>query len=202
MSDYITLSELKVSAELQGVSFGDYDGARAITSASRAIDEYCGRRFWTTAGTYTQRFYSPLDSYCVQIDDLVTLGTVQIDVDGDGTCETTLTQNTDFLLEPYNAAADSKPYEELRRHPLSGQLLPCWPRSVSVTGQFGWPDVPEQVKSATTMIAIKLFMRMRQAPFGVVGIGIDNTAVRISRSDPDLALLLDPLVRGQGVMVA
>lgn len=202
MSDYITLTELKVTAELQGISFGDYDASRAITAASAAIDEYCGRRFWADTDTTSVRYYSPLENWELPIDDLVSLGTVQIDTSGGTAFATTLTANTDFLLEPYNATADGKPYEELRLHPLSSYRWPCYPRSVKITGQFGWPAVPEQVKSATTMVALKLFMRMRQAPFGVVGIGIDNTAVRISRSDPDLALLLDPLVRGMGVMIA
>jgi hypothetical protein len=76
------------------------------------------------------------------------------------------------------------------------------PSSVAVTGQFGWPAVPAQVIEATTILATRLLRRAREAPFGVVGLGIDGAAVRISRFDPDVGFLLDPLVKGSGVLAA
>ena len=201
-SDYLTLDELKAASEVTGVSFMDYDGQRNITAACRAIEEYTGRRFWKDTDTTSVRFYSPLDSAALPVDDIVSLGTVQVDLDGDGTFETTWTENTDFVLCPLNAAADSKPYETIEVRRASFNYFPCFERSVQVTAQFGWPDVPEQVKTATTLLATKLVKRVREAPFGVVGLGIDNVAVRVIRSDPEMMLLLDPLCRGQGVMVA
>lgn len=200
--DYLTLDELKVASETIGVSFIDYDGKRSVTAASRAIEEYCGRRFWLDADTTNVRYFTPLDNYSVQVDDLVSLGTVQVDYDGAGTFSTPWAA-TDFTFYPLNAAADGKPYEELRlrRPAYSYPGLPCWEGSVKVTGQFGWPDVPEQVKSATTLLATKLVKRVREAPFGVVSV-IDNLAIRVISSDPEFRMLLDPLIRGQGVMLA
>ncbi len=200
-NEYVSLDELKASAELVGFSFADYDARKALGAASRGIDEYCGRRFWSDTGTTNVRYFTPLDSGCVSIDDAITVGTVQVDYDGDGTCETTWAA-TDFSLYPLNAAADAKPYEEIRARPWTPRGFPCWNGSVKVTGQFGWTAVPDQVVEATTIIATKLLKRAREAPFGVVGLGIDNVAVRIARTDPDICFLLDPLIRGQGVMVA
>lgn len=197
---YLSLEELKVASEVTGLSFMDYDGQRSVTSASRAIDEYCGRRFWLDADTTSVRYFTPTDGYCVQVDDLVALGTVQSDSGGDGTYETTWAA-ADFNTWPLNAAADGKPYEELRARRANYTPWPCWEASVKVTGQFGWPTVPEQVKTATTLLATKLVKRVREAPFGVVSV-VDNIAVRVINSDPEMKLLLDPLVRGQGVMVA
>lgn len=200
-NDYLTLDELKVASEVTGLSFIDYDGQRSVSSASRAVEEYCGRRFWLDTGTSNVRYFTPLDSGCVQVDDVVSIGTVEVDYNSDGTWETTWAA-TDYTVYPLNAAADGKPYEELRARPWANLGFPCGEGSVKVTGQFGWPAVPEQVKTATTLLAAKLVKRVREAPFGVVGIGIDQVAVRVIKSDPEMSMLLDPLVRGQGVMVA
>jgi hypothetical protein len=148
------------------------------------------------------RYYSPMDGHALEITDLVTMGTMQSDYDGDGTFETTWTENTDYILEPLNAALDGKPYERLRVHPLSANRLPCWPRSVAVTGQFGWPAVPAQVKEVTILMAARLLKRTREAPFGVAGIGLDGVPTRIARIDPEFQWQLDPLKRGGGVLAA
>jgi hypothetical protein len=202
MSDYITVTEFKATAELIGFSFADNDIAPAISAASRGIDEYCGRRFYPDADTTAVRYYSPTRPRTLNIDDLIALGTVQADIDADGTFETTWILNRDYLLEPLNAAADAKPYEWIRVHPASNQRFPVWPRSIKVTGQFGWTAVPPTVKEATTIMATRLLRRARDAPFGVVGLGIDQTAIRIGRTDPDVGFLLDNFVKGQGILIA
>lgn len=199
-NDYITLAELKNTAELVGFSFADYDAQMAITAASKGIDEYTGRVFYASSGTQ-QMFYEWKGERCIETDDIVSLGTVQVDFDRDGTYETTWVANTDFKLEPYNASFRGKPYEELGLLPRASYVRPVWyPALIRVTGTFGWPAVPAQVKQATTIMATRLLRRAREAPFGVVGLGVDNTAVRISKVDVDVAFLLDELVKGQGVM--
>lgn len=198
-NEYLTLTELKNSSELIGTSFADYDIQRGIAAASRGIDEYTGRFFFQSVGT---RYYTAVEPGYIDIDDLISGGVVATDQDGDGVFETAWTANTDYLLTPLNAVADGRPYEEIRTHPLGSYRFPCFPRSVSVAGTFGWPTVPDPVIEATTIIATKLVKRKREAPFGIVGVGIDNFAVRIARTDPDVAFLLDPYVRGSGVLIA
>lgn len=202
MSDYVTLQELKNTLDAMQVNFFDYDAQMAISAASRSVDEYCGRRFFTE-GTFT-RYYTArnLGGYpyggqgYVDIDDLVTASTVQTDWDGDGVLDTTWTQNTDYVLEPFNAASVSKPYEVLRVNPRSSLRFPVYPRGVAVTGGWGWPAVPAQVKEATTVLAIRFVRRAREASFGVVSVGIDGQAVHIPRMDPDVGMMLSPLVKG------
>lgn len=200
--DYISLEEFKATAELTGFSFADNDARREIASASRGVEEYTGRRFWADTDATSVRYYSPVSPRHIEVDDLVTLGTFQTDDDGDGTFETTWALNTDFVLEPLNAAADGKPYEVVYVHPASGLRVPCWPRSVKVTGQFGWSAVPSQVKTATTILATRLLKRAREAPFGVVNLGSESSAVHVARTDPDVCAQLDPLRRGIGAMIA
>lgn len=199
--NYVSLDELKASAELTGFSFADYDAKIALSAASRGIDEYCGRRFWADADATSVRYFTALDSGCVSIDDAISVGTVQVDYDGDGVFDTTWAAS-DYRLSPLNAAADGKPYEEIQARPWM-QGFPCWQGSVKVTGQFGWLAVPDQVKEATTIMATRLLKRAREAPFGIISLtGAESTAIHVARTDPDTGFLLDPFVRGQGVMVA
>src|SRR6185369_12138074 len=155
-SDYISLTEFKVTAELAQTNFADYDAQRAITSASRGIDEYTGRFFYQS-GTAQQMVYEWCGGPCIEVDDIVTLGTVTVDYNRDGVYETTWTQGTDFLIAPYNAAFTSKPYEELELLPNARYHRPIpYPALVKVTATFGWPEVPEPVKQATSILAARL----------------------------------------------
>jgi hypothetical protein len=200
MGNYITLTELKNTSELIGYSFADWDATKAIAATEAGINELCGRSFTPASGT-TTRYYTPTEMGVVLLDDVISVATVATDNDGDGVYEQTWT-TSDYLLAPFNAAADGRPYETLAARPYSSLRFTCLPSSVAVTGQFGWPAVPAQVIEATTILATRLLRRAREAPFGVVGLGIDGAAVRISRFDPDVGFLLDPLVKGSGVLAA
>lgn len=195
-NEYATSADLKATLELGGETFADPDIDLAIPAASRAVDQVCGRRFYKDTDATSVRYYSPTGGERLWIDDIVTVTTVQADPGGDGTFEETWTVNTDYILEPMNAAADGWPYTTLRLHPRSSRYLPVdYPRSVKVTGQFGWSAVPESVAMATKLIASKLVKRVREAPFGVVGLGFDGAAVRIASQDPDVRVLLAGYVR-------
>jgi hypothetical protein len=195
--DYITTAELKDTLEIAS-TFADPDIQRAITSASRAIDQTLNRSF-ATGPAGEQRFYTAiLDGQLVLTDDLVSVSALATDDTGDRTYSTAW-QPADYELGPPNAAATGAPFTNIRpstkgNHP---DAFPTTYDSVRVTGVFGWPTAPEQVKEATTIIATRLLLRSRQAPFGVVTAGVDGAAVRISRFDPDVALLLDPLNNSQ-----
>lgn len=201
-SNYLTLTEWKTTAEMIGFSFADNDAELAISAASRGVDQYTGRRFYPDSSASTVRYYTPQNGNVLDIDDLIVCATVQTDWDGDSVFENTWTANTDYLLEPFNAAAEAKPYERLRVHPSSSLRFPGWPRSVAITGQWGWAAVPDPVKTATSILAARLLKRTREAPFGVVGLGPDMVAVRISVTDPDIAFLLRPYQKGDGVLAA
>lgn len=179
----------------------DTDITTACSAASRGIDRACNRRFWVDANANQIRYYSPPRSGSVLvIDDLVTLTTLKIDQQGGTTFGTTLTENTDFVLEPLNAAAETPvwPYTMVRLHPGSGYYWPQNPRSVKVTGKFGWPAVPDEIVRATTILATKLFKR-QESPMGIVTVGVDDvTAMRIATSDPDVRFLIGPYTRMTG----
>ena len=191
---YVQIEEFKSTIELSGTSFSDEDIKGALRAACRAIDENCDRRFYLDTVDQV-RYYSPDNPWTIEVDDVVSITTLKTDDSGDGTFENTWTLNSDYLHEPLNAAADSRPFTTLSRHPLGAFYFSRYPRSVELTGKFGWPAVPAAIEEATTLLAHRLLKRARQAPFGVSGMGIDGVVVRIMMSDPDVATLIAPFSR-------
>ena len=197
MTDYLTSAELKATLELTGETFADDDVSLAITSASRAIDNICSRRFYLDADSTSVRFYTARNHRIIEIDDLVTFTSLEMDINGDGVYEDTWVEDTDFVFEPFNAVADGEPFTVIRRRRLGTFRMPTWiERGVRLTGQFGWAAVPSEVKSATGILAARLISRSREAPFGVIGFGMDTAnAVQIARTDPDVQMLVAPYVK-------
>lgn len=191
---YISAADFKTT---QGITVTTYDTdiATCVEAGSRAVDHFCRRRFWLDADATQIRYYNPTGRICA-IDDLTTLTNLKTDSGGDGSFATTLTLNTDFTLEPLNAAVENpvQPYT-LARLVSSGTYWPAAPRSVKVTGRFGWPAVPAPVVRATTILA-NILLKRQEAPFGIVTAGVDQeTAMRIAQTDPTIRGLLSPLVR-------
>jgi hypothetical protein len=161
----------------------------AIESASRAIDGYAMRSFYTS-GTAT-RYYAADDSYIVHTDDISgTAITLQSSSAGDGVFDTTWAV-TDYQLEPSNGFTDglTVPYTRIRA--IDDYLFPVsgGQNLVKVTAVFGWPAVPIAITQACVIQSSRLFKRL-DSPLGVAGFG-DMGAVRVSRYlDPDVEQLV------------
>lgn len=200
---YITSSQLKATLELSSVTYADADVAAAIVAASDGIDNLCKRKgttsrdgFGLDANANQVRYYTPNDLYRLDIDDLVTLTSLMTDPSGDNTWPDTWTLNTDFSLEPLNAAAEGWPFTRVSVRQSGSYVFPnTYVRSVQVTGQFGWPAVPNAIVEATTLLASRLLKRAREVPFGVIGVGLDAAVARIAKSDPDVMFLVGPYIK-------
>ena len=194
--DYVELEDLKKTLRLDGLSDLDLDIREVITTASRKAEDHCERRFWADTDANQVRYYTPSDTNILDIDDIVTITSIKTDDSGDGTYENTLAVNTDFIREPLNAAADGRPWERISVHPTGTHFFPTsYPRSVEITGKFGWLAVPSTVKTATKLIAHRYVKRLRETPLGIAGFGMDGAVVRIMSVDPDVAELLEPYLR-------
>jgi len=192
---YVQPTAFKLTLDLSGTTFGDADIVDALTSASEAIDEVTSRKFRLDEAP-TTRYYMPLNCDECMVDDVTEVVSVKSDFDGDGTFEQTWTEGVDFDWLPENAELDGKPFTWVVRRPRGRyRLQPSYRRSLEVTGRFGWPVVPAAVKQATTILASALIKRAREAPFGVVSFGLEGQAVRIAKTDPQLMMLLNPLVK-------
>lgn len=198
MNNYLELDALKETLSLGNESFADDDIELAIAAASRGVDKAARRRFYADEDADQVRYYSPTRPGLLIIDDLVTLTSLSIDPNGAQVFDQPWTQNLHFMLEPLNAPADGWPWTALRTPRNGAYSFPCYyERSVKITGKFGWPAVPDPIKDAATLVATRLLKRAREAPFGVVSMGMD-AAARIARTDPDICFLIDPYARGTG----
>lgn len=191
---YVELEQAKSAISLTGFNHADGDLQRALSSASRAVDDICGRRFYPDTDATSVRYFTARDVCSVAIDDLVTLTSLATDSTGDGVYEATWT-TTDYSLEPINAPTDGFPYTQIDRKMYGTRYFPVVQNGVKVTGKFGWAAVPPQVESATLMLAGRYMKRVREAPFGVVGV---DSMIRLARNDPDVLSLLSPLMRNPG----
>lgn len=194
---YVTRAQLKATLSLGDATFADDDIDAALAAASRAIDRACGRWFYQAAAD-TSRYYHPDDPCLLDIDDIYTVTSIKTDPTGDGTFPYEWTLHTDYDLEPLNAAADGWQFTRIRRRSTGSYYLPTFvPRSVEVTGRFGWSAVPSGIVQATGILAKRLLTRSREAPLGVVAVGMDGNAVRIAKTDPDVAALIEPYVKDE-----
>lgn len=196
---YVQPEQLKATLEMSGFSYADEDIKAAVRSASRHVENHCNRTFVVPGANDapTTRYYTPQTGEVILIDDLVELVTLETDQDGDGVFERSWTENTEFFLEPLNSAADGRPYTRLALNTYwPSQSFPSWSRrSVKLTGKFGWPLVPDEVPESVTILATRYLRRKREAPLGVVAVGVDGESVKLSKTDPDVASMLEDYVR-------
>lgn len=189
-TDYIDLSDLENTlTPTISDAFALDDMARAISSASRNVDTICRRRFWGDDDVTDRLYTARLGTDVLYIDDLTNAQPITVTV-----ADVELEEGTDYLLEPLNAPADGRPYEQIRWliEPIAD------PGAVKVTGLFGWETVPDNVKVATSILAGKVLIRMRQAPLGFATLGVEGvTAIRITSGDPTVDGLLEGFIRAR-----
>jgi hypothetical protein len=179
---YATLAELKASRRIVPDS-DDTALTRALTAASRAIDRRCNRRFWlddeATARVYGVAGRATPDGRLL-IDDVGSL----VDLAVESGTSTSWSPVTEYETGPDNALTRGMPVTELA-------LFGYWagPR-VRVTARWGWPDVPDEINTATLLLANRFYMR-KDSPEGVAGT-TEWGAIRMSRVDPDVEALIGP----------
>jgi hypothetical protein len=180
---YASVDDLREYLGYQNTNADDPLLGDALLAAEEAVNDYTGRTFGAVASS-TARIFDGGTSR-VLIDDAATLSAVEYSADRQ--TWTTLA-TTDWWAEP----ANSTPKTVV-------QAITPLARYVRVTGTWGHAaTVPAQVKRATLMIAARLHKR-RESVEGVAGFG-DFGVVRISRTDADVATLLDGLRRADVVM--
>lgn len=190
---YTTLGLLKDSL----VSGGDVKAARdsllqqKIASASRSIDDHCGRRFYLDDEAST-RIVSPRkrarrdrDGDRLLVDDIGSATGLIVEVGNTTSGWSDITSSVE--LEPTDATAKRWPFTSLHR--TSNWLAV---NRVRVTARWGWPAVPQTIQEATLIQALRLFKR-KDSPEGVLG-SAEWGGIRVSRLDPDVAKLVERYV--------
>ncbi len=134
MNGYARLNELKRDlAGVDGTTALDTTLATLCAEVSREFDRETGRHFYSVNAT---RLYSgDGGSRLYLTDDLLSVTSLKLDLDGDGAFETTV---TDYWLWPDNAGS-TKPYRAIDLDPLgSYTYFPRARRNVQVVGVFGY----------------------------------------------------------------
>lgn len=192
---YASLERLR--SRLGIASSGDDDELmEALDSASREIDTFCGRRFYTDTAATARRYY-PTDACMAYVEDFwSTTGLVVATDDGSGAYATTLTLDTDFVLEPLNGVVDGVsgwPYWKIRllnsrRFWSSSSNLP----PLRVTAKWGWAAIPRPVTQACLIMAQANY-KLKDVAFGAAGIG--DLGIVTVRQVPAAMTKLAPYVR-------
>lgn len=214
---YLTVDGFKKTLNLTGQSFADDDIAIAIEAASRGLEEAYSS-FWTKGPDGDQRFYTASTGRIVSLGDVLKITAVGLDYSiydvytdtegddafyGGGTYSISLGP-TDYRLLPIpqlggGLVADGgrgEPFREL--HLARGAKYLNLPRGVDairITGTFGWETVPAGVMSACSILATRLLRRSREAPWGIVAIGLEGAVIRIREMtrDPEILFAMNAL---------
>lgn len=194
---YCTLAELKASLNITD-AVDDTALEAAITAASRMIDDYTERFFYAngTSQSPVTRYYTALDAYTINIDDITTVTEIATDDNFDFTYGTVFT-TSDFMVEPINNPIKGYPYNRLLA--IGSYIFPYQlPQAVRVKGIWGFTAVPPEVNMATLIQSSRLFGR-RQSPFGIAGSPEMGTVRLYSRLDADVEVLLRPFRKNGGL---
>ena len=197
---YATRNQIKAALRIGTADTIDDDLIdNCAGAASRLIDGYCNRQFWSVGSATTRVYMAENDFYC-HIDDIAgTAITLKTSGATDGTFDVTWTPS-DYQLEPLNGRLDGLQWSYDKIRAVGDYLFPTVNGNygeqalVQLTAVFGWPSVPEPVTQATIIQASRIFKRY-DSPLGVAGFG-DLGAIRVSRFlDPDMAQLVEPYRR-------
>jgi hypothetical protein len=194
---YCTLAELKASLNISD-NVDDTALEAAITAASRMIDDYTERFFYVngSVGSPVTRYYTAVDPYTINIDDITTVSEVASDDNFDRTFGT-VWSTTDYMVEPINNPIKGWPYSRVLA--IGSYIFPYQlPQSVRIKGVWGFSAVPSEVNMAALIQSSRLFGR-RQSPFGIAGSPDLGTIRLFSRLDADVEVLLRPFRKNGGL---
>jgi len=140
------------------------------------------------------RVFAARDSFVCEIDDLRSLTTLKTAQDGDRVFDTTWAEK-DYQLEPLNGIVGGIPHPATLIRATDDYLFPMdgGEALVQVTGNWGWDTVPTAITQATVILASRIYKR-NDSPLGVAGFG-DLGAIRVSRIDPDVQMLIQPFMK-------
>ena len=194
---YLTTAEARTYAGLSDLADTELldDG---VTAVSRAIDNACQRSFFqhvAEARTFPTQSAAMLTLGA--FNDLVSVTTLKFDRDGDGTFEETVSSSNFGLLPPAGGGfPEAGPYTAVQLYnstwfPVPGGTAGTGRTFLTqITGTWGWPAVPAQVKQACRLQVARV-MKRQESPLGVAGFG-EFGVVRVSRLDPDIDAMLQP----------
>lgn len=182
MAAYASLADYKQTRTAARDGKGDPEILAALEVAAADIDEWCQRSFTVATGTETAKVYRYTVTGRVLVDDFA--NTTQLVVSDNGS---TCTIDEDFYVEaPYQSG---HPYYRLVFSPDRWRGSSAWRPLLSVSADWGWSAVPDQVVRANVLLAADL-LQAGVASFGAVTFQDAGTLVRIRQN-----LIVEGLLR-------
>ena len=194
---YASLEEFKtwLSLPVEDDGLNDHHLEPVLLAADRWIDQQCGRHFSLEQDAIKQ-YYSSAEGY-LDVVDLVAVTSIKLDTSGNRTFATTLDAD-DYELLPY-LGSDGRPAERFDQ-------ISIWPQSsrsfgygelVQIVGDFGYVvdgGPPNEIRLASLLLASRWWKR-HETPLGILGTTDLGTFERISKTDPDIVMMLQPYSR-------
>jgi hypothetical protein len=187
---YCTLADVKAALRITD-TIDDALLENSINSASRMIDQYCNRYFYSSSAGEV-RYYKANDGFVCWIDDAQSISEIKT-ASTDPLIFDTTWEAGDYQVLPANRWANGAYYPITGITATDNYLFPVWADMalVKVTGQFGWSSTPEPIKFACIIQASRLFKRL-ESPLGVAGVS-DIGIMRVGANiDGDVAQLINP----------
>ena len=184
---YASLAELKSYLAVTDVA-DDAQMLDSLVTASRGIEQHCGRRFYPQL-TASARVFHPKTAWLCKVDDFWTSTGLVIALDPGDTGTYTTTLST-YSLEPLNGVVNGEAGWPYYRIVAVNQWFRCgrFP-SVQVTAKWGWASVPGPVKQACVYLASEAY-KMKGSPFGVAS--FDQFGPIRMRENPRVMAMLAP----------
>lgn len=161
-----------------------------LKAVSRFIERRTGRHFTVDAADVKREFYPrtglSVNPQILFIDDLSAAPTeIIIDTDLDGSyADETALASTDYVLLPVNApdGPEPRPYTSIRIPPWSSKTH--WSEApVRIDGLWGWPTIPDAIKTATIQLTSLVRMEGPRATRRISEVG---DVVATSREAQDI----------------
>lgn len=156
-TDYLSVAQLKAAVEPPNTLSTSDDTAlyqRAISAASRLIDEWAGRHFWQTATPEARTFTASTGEW-TDVDDFhdITGMVLKTDATFDGSFDTTWTVDVDFVGWPF-VRVNGWPYTKLLA--VGTKRFPVGARRPGVQGTttWGWGAFPAPVVQACQTLSV------------------------------------------------
>ena len=159
-----------------------------ITRSSRLIDREVGKwdNYFYPSTDATIRFYDGCGEYEQEIDDTVSITTLEVAEDGD--TDLTTWAATDYLTYPYNDAPIRKLVIDWNG---TKGFFPPFRKCIKVTGFHGYSlTPPDDVKQACEIQSFRWYMRAKQGYQDVSGNADVGQTTVMSDLDPDIKEIL------------
>jgi hypothetical protein len=164
---YVTVDEVKSELGITVDTSDDFINSMC-QDAKAFIDNHCKRTF--TTSTAATRYFDGGDEVLF-VDDILTVTTLKVDSDCDGTYEDTYTADRDYVLEPYN----DTPKTMIRLSSRADRYYSDFGgsgnrKAVQIVADFGYQaTVPYNVRRAALIKAVELYKQRQSGYTGIIG---------------------------------